>query len=100
MSELEAAKTKTNWIKAPADAFVCEAKGVMLRDVVQLVLDGYEDLAATMAELGLDESDNCTQDVKDILDIFVPVVNAWSEVSGSCGCAGGCSGCSGGCCPE
>ena len=91
---------KTNWIKAPADAFVCESKGIMLRDVVQLVLDGYEDLAATMAELGLDESDNCTQDVKDILDIFVPVVNAWQEGAGSCGCAGGCSGCSGGCCPE
>ncbi|MBQ9581581.1 MAG: hypothetical protein IJR21_04345 [Synergistaceae bacterium] len=92
------------WVKAPADTFVCESKGVMLRDVVQLVLDGYEDLDATLRELGLDASpddlDHCRQDMKDILDIFVPVVNAWQAGSQSCGCGGGCPGCAGGCCPE
>ena len=80
-----------DWIKAPADTPVCPEKNVLLRDVVQLVLDGVEKPRAVMAELGLTDDDAGVDQISVILDIFVPVVNAWQ--SGTCGA--GCSGCSG-----
>ena len=84
------------WIKAPADTPVCPEKGVLLKDVVQLVLDGLESPEAIMAELELTDADEGVEQIPEILSIFVPVVNAWQ--AGTC-CAG-CSGCSGGCCGE
>ena len=84
------------WIKAPANTPVCPEKGVLLKDVVQLVLDGAETPEAVMRELGLTGEDEGADQIPAILDIFVPVVNAWQ--SGTC--SAGCSGCSGGCCGE
>ena len=86
----------TQWIKAPADTPVCPVKNVLLKDVVQLVLEGFEKPHEVMAELGVTAEDEGADQIQAILDIFVPVVNAWQ--SGTC--AGGCSGCSGGCCGE
>ena len=84
------------WIKAPADTPVCGEKGVLLRDVVQMALDGLETPEAVMEELGLTADDEGADQIPEILSIFAPVINAWQ--TGTC-CAG-CSGCSGGCCGE
>ncbi|MBQ7262723.1 MAG: hypothetical protein IJR14_03270 [Synergistaceae bacterium] len=81
------------WIKAPADAPVCAEKGVTLKDVVQLLLDGLGTREAIMEELGLTEADEGTGQIDDILEAFSPVVDMWR--AGACG---GCAGCGGGCC--
>ena len=62
---MEMAAEKVDWSRAPANTPVCEDKGIYLRDIVQA-----------------------------ILDIFVPVINAWKS---GVGCGGGCEGCAGGC---
>ena len=49
-----------------------------------------------MAELELTGTEEGTDQIPAILDVFVPVVNAWQTGI----CSGGCSGCSGGCCGE
>ncbi len=85
-----------DWLKAPADTPVCAGKEILLKDIVQLVLDGLETQEVIMAELGLTPDDEGADQIPEILSIFVPVVNAWQ--AGAC-CAG-CSGCSGGCCGE
>ena len=84
------------WIKAPADTPVCGAKGVMLKDVVQVILDGLETAGEVMAELGITAGDEGADQIPEIVSIFVPVVNAWKMGT----CAGGCAGCGGGCCGE
>ena len=84
------------WIKAPADTMVCEEKNVMLKDVVQIILDGAETPEEIMLELDLSDADLGTEQIPEIASIFVPVVNAWKAGT----CAGGCSGCNGGCCVE
>ena len=85
---------KVDWSRAPADTPVCEAKGILLRDIVQSILDGNDTLPLVMEDLSLTESDGASDDVQAILDIFVPVINSW-RFSG--GCSGGCEGCAGGC---
>ncbi len=84
---------KIDWSRAPADTPVCEAKGIFLRDIVQSILDGYETQEGIMEALALTETDEGVEEIQAILDIFVPVINAWK--SGSCGM--GCAGCSGSC---
>ena len=84
------------WIKAPADTPVCPAKNVLLKDIVQLILDGAETPEDIMEMLDLTDTDKGADQIPAILDVFVPVVNAWR----SGGCGGGCAGCSGGCCGE
>ena len=49
-----------------------------------------------MAELELSGTEAGADQIPAILDVFVPVVNAWQTGI----CSGGCSGCSGGCCGE
>ena len=49
-----------------------------------------------MEMLDIASTDKGADQIPEILDVFVPVVNAWR----SGGCGGGCSGCSGGCCGE
>ena len=82
-----------DWSRAPADTPVCEAKGIFLRDIVQSILDGYETQSGIMEALELTENDEGAGEIQAILDIFVPVINAWK--SGSCGM--GCAGCTGSC---
>ena len=82
-----------DWSRAPADTPVCEAKGIFLRDIVQSILDGYETQSGIMEALELTENDEGVGEIQAILDIFVPVINAWK--SGSCGM--GCAGCTGSC---
>ena len=82
-----------DWSRAPADTPVCEAKGIYLRDIVQSILDGYETQEGIMEALELTENDEGISEIQAILDIFVPVINAWK--SGSCGM--GCAGCTGSC---
>ena len=82
-----------DWARAPADTLVCPEKEIYLRDIVQSILDGFETKETVMEELSLTENDEGTEDIQAILDIFVPVINAWK--SGSCGM--GCAGCTGSC---
>ena len=84
---------KIDWSRAPADSVVCPEKNILLRDVVQLILDGFEKKSEIISELSLTDDDSGTDQIQEILDIFVPVINAWK--SGSCGM--GCAGCSGSC---
>ena len=85
---------RVDWVHAPADTPVCEAKEIYLRDVVQSILDGHDTLPDVMNELSLTEADGVSDDVQAILDIFVPVINSWRFGGG---CSGGCEGCAGGC---
>ena len=82
-----------NWGRAPAATVICEEKGTTLRDIVQGIMDGAETPGTIMELLGLTAEDKGTDKIPEIMDIFVPVVNAWK--SGSCG--GGCAGCGGSC---
>lgn len=84
---------KIDWSRAPADTPVCLSKDIYLRDIVQSILDGYETQEGIMEALALTENDEGVSEIQDILDIFVPVINAWK--SGSCGM--GCAGCTGSC---
>ncbi len=84
---------RIDWGRAPADTPVCEDKGIYLRDIVQSILDGYETRTAIMEVLSLTDEDEGVEEIQAILDIFVPVINAWK--SGSCGM--GCAGCTGSC---
>ena len=92
MAELVA--EKIDWSRAPANTPVCEDKGIYLRDIVQAILDGYETKEEVMESLALIDDDEGTGEIQEILDIFVPVINAWKS---GVGCGGGCEGCSGGC---
>ena len=82
-----------DWGRAPASTPVCEDKGIYLRDVVQAILDGFETPETVMEELNLTADDEGAGEIPAILNIFVPVINAWK--SGSCGM--GCAGCTGSC---
>ena len=84
---------KIDWARSPADTVVCPEKNVLLRDVVQLILDGLETSEEVMNELNLTSDDSGSEYIQEILDVFVPVINAWK--TGSCGM--GCAGCSGSC---
>ena len=84
---------KIDWGRAPATTPVCEAKGVYLRDIVQAILDGYDTQEFVCDILGLTPEDEGVDQIPEILEIFVPVINAWR--SGSCGM--GCAGCTGSC---
>ena len=84
---------RIDWGRAPADTPVCPAKDIYLRDIVQSILEGYETREDIMQTLALEESDEGVSDIQEILNIFVPVVNAWR--TGSCGM--GCAGCTGSC---
>ena len=91
MTELVA--EKIDWSRAPANTPVCEDKGIYLRDIVQSILDGYETQEEIMDILALTLNDEGVDQIPEILDVFVPVINAWK--SGSCGM--GCAGCTGSC---
>ncbi|MBQ6434570.1 MAG: hypothetical protein IJM82_06500 [Synergistaceae bacterium] len=82
-----------DWGRAPADTPVCIEKEIYLRDIVQSILDGYETAEDVMDVLSLTKEDKGVSEIPKILDIFVPVINAWR--SGSCGM--GCAGCTGHC---
>ena len=93
MEERVLEKEAVDWGRAPADTVVCAEKEIYLRDIVQTILDGFETPEEVMEELQLTADDAGVENIPAILDIFVPVINAWK--SGSCGM--GCEGCSGGC---
>lgn len=90
---MELTAEKVDWSRAPANTPVCEDKGIYLRDIVQSILDGYETQEDILEVLALSPEDDGVENIPEILDIFVPVINAWK--SGSCGM--GCAGCSGSC---
>ncbi len=83
-----------DWGRAPADTPVCPEKDILLRDVVQAVLDGFDTEEGVMQELGMTENDSGVNDLTEILDIFVPVINMWRTGGG---CGGNCAGCGGSC---
>lgn len=85
--------TNIDWVKAPANTLVCKEKGIMLKDIVQCILDGAEKREFVMEELDLTDKDEGVEQLDQIMDVFVPVVNAWKQG----GCGGDCNGC-GGCC--
>lgn len=80
-----------DWAKASATTPVCEAKDVVLRDVVQAIIDGAYDEQSIMAILGMDSTDAGAELIPEILEVFVPVVEAYRQG----GCGGGCAGCKG-----
>lgn len=84
---------RVDWSRAAADTPVCLAKDIYLRDIVQSIFDGYETQEDVMEALGLTPEDEGVDEISAILDIFVPVINAWK--SGGCGM--GCAGCTGSC---
>ena len=84
---------RIDWSRAAADTPVCAQKDIYLRDIVQSVFDGYDTPEGVMEALGLTPEDEGVGEISAILEIFVPVINAWK--SGGCGM--GCAGCSGSC---
>ena len=82
-----------DWARASAATIVCEERGTTLRDIVQGIMDGAETPDTVMELLGLTAGDKGADKISEIMDVFVPVVNAWK--SGACG--GGCAGCDGNC---
>lgn len=80
-----------DWTKAAATTPICEAKDVALRDVVQVIIDGASDNESTLAALGMESTDAGADLISEILEVFVPIVEAYR----SGGCGGGCAGCSG-----
>ena len=93
MAELLEEAVKIDWGRAPADTLVIASKEIFLRDIVQTILDGFENAEDVMNELNINSDDEGAENIPEILEIFVPVINAWK--SGSCGM--GCEGCSGSC---
>ena len=89
----ERVSSRIDWSRAPASTVVCKEREIFLRDIVQSILDGYETPEEVMQVLGLTEEDAGVEEIPAIMDIFVPVINAWK--SGSCGM--GCAGCTGSC---
>ena len=94
MEERILEKEKINWMRAPADTPVCAEKEIFLSDVIQAILDGFETPEEIMEELSLTAEDSGSEEIPAILDIFVPVINAWRS---GAGCGGSCESC-GGCC--
>jgi len=82
-----------DWGRAAATTVVCEEKGTTLRDIVQGIMDGAETPDTVMELLGLSAGDKGVDQIPEIMDVFVPVVNAWR----SGGCGGGCAGCGSSC---
>ena len=72
-----------DWVRASAATVVCEEKGTTLRDVVQGIMDGAETPEEIMEMLDLTSADKGAEQIPAIMDVFVPVVNAWK--SGGCG---------------
>ena len=82
-----------DWARASAATVVCEEKGTTLRDIVQGIMDGAETPADLMELLDLTSGDEGADKIPEIMDVYVPVVNAWKGG----GCGGGCAGCGGSC---
>ena len=80
-----------DWSKASANTPICEAKNVFLRDVVQLIIDGASDEQSIMEMLEMDSSDVGADLLPEIIEVFLPVVEAYR----SGGCRNTCAGCSG-----
>lgn len=81
-----------DWTRAAADTPICEDKNVVLRDVVQVIIDGAADEQSTMTALGMNAADAGAELIPEILEIFVPVVESFKSGGG---CGGRCAGCSG-----
>ena len=92
MEEMILEKEKIDWGRAPADTVVCQEKEVYLRDIVQTILDGFETPEEVMEELSLTADDAGVEEIPAILEIFVPVINAWRTGSCCAGCTGSCGG--------
>jgi len=80
-----------DWSQASANTPICEAKDVTLRDVVQAIIDGASDERTIMNMLQMDSSDVGAELIPEIIDVFLPIVEAYK----SGGCGNTCEGCSG-----
>ena len=80
-----------DWSQAAANTPICEAKNVALRDVVQAIIDGASDEQSIMEALQIDSSDSGVDLLPEIIEVFLPIVEAYRNG----GCSGGCSGCAG-----
>ena len=72
-----------DWARASAATVVCEEKGTTLRDIVQGIMDGADTPSEVMELLGVESTDKGADKIPEIMDVFIPVVNAWK--SGGCG---------------
>jgi len=82
-----------DWAQASANTPICEAKNIILRDVVQAIIDGADDEQSVMAMLQMDPSDTGAELLPEVIEVFLPVIEAYK--SGAC--KSSCAGCSGGC---
>jgi hypothetical protein len=80
-----------DWSRASANTAICEAKNVTLRDVVQAIIDGASDEQSIMDMLHMDSSDSGADLLPQVLEVFLPIVEAYRNG----GCGNTCSGCSG-----
>lgn len=85
-----------DWGIVPGETVVIKSKNITLRDIVQAIVDGAETVPAIKESFGLTDNDEGVSDLGDILDVFVPAIEALR--GGGCGgCGGGCAGCHGHC---
>ena len=83
-----------DWATASANTPICEAKNITLRDVVRAIMDGANDEQSIMDMLQMDSSDIGAELLPEVIEVFLPVVEAYR--SGGCGSTcSGCSGCGG-----
>ena len=80
-----------DWAQASANTPICEAKNVTLRDVVQAIIDGASDETSIMEMLKMESSDSGSDLLPEVIEVFLPIVEAYRRG----GCGGGCAGCSG-----
>ena len=80
-----------DWSQAAANTTICEAKNVTLRDVVQAIIDGASDEQSIMDALQMEPSDSGVSLLPEVIEVFLPIVEAYRNG----GCSGGCSGCAG-----
>ena len=80
-----------DWSQASANTPICEAKNITLRDVVQALIDGANDQQSVMDMLHMDTSDAGSELLPEVMEVFLPIVEAYR----SGGCGGACAGCSG-----
>ncbi|HCA41044.1 MAG TPA: hypothetical protein DEP01_05830 [Aminobacterium sp.] len=85
-----------DWGMVPGETVVIKSKDITLRDIVQAIVDGADTVPAVKETFGLTDADEGVNDLEDILDVFVPAIDALRN-GGCSGCGGGCSGCHGHC---
>ena len=65
-----------DWGMVPGETVVIKSKNITLRDIVQAIVDGADTVPAVKELFSLMDSDEGVNDLGDILDVFVPAIEA------------------------